>query len=214
MEYHDIPTYTEICNTSIFNMLKIGVTGGIGSGKTTVAKIFAVLGIPVFDADAATKKLMEEDVDLRASLIKAFGEKVYVDGKLDRKYLSNIVFNDGYKLELLNAITHPIAIANAQKWMEQQTAPYAIKEAALFFESGSAAGLDYIIGVSAPQHIRIKRVMDRSGLTREQVLLRMNQQLDEHLKMTLCDFVIVNDEQQMLIPQVLKLHEQFLTKTN
>ena len=190
-------------------MLYIGLTGGMGSGKTTVANIFSVLGIPVFDADAAAKKIMTEDEALKNSIVEIFGKETYISGKLNRKYLADIVFQDPFQLERLNALVHPASIAAAKKWMQQQDAPYVIKEAALFFESGSAAGLDYIIGVYAPPSIRINRVMKRDGMERSQVLNRMSHQLDEEIKMKLCDFVVVNDEQRLLIPQVLELHEKF-----
>ena len=191
-------------------MLKIGLTGGIGSGKSTVASIFKVLGIPVFDADSVAKKIMEEDEQLIHSIKEEFGEETYQNGKLNRKYLAGIVFNDAYKLELLNTIVHPATIKAAALWMEQQQAPYVIKEAALMFESASAAGVDYIIGVYAPRHIRIKRVMERDHVGREEVMARMDKQINEEIKMKLCDFVIINDEQQLVIKQVLHLHEQFL----
>ncbi|MDE3235560.1 MAG: dephospho-CoA kinase [Bacteroidota bacterium] len=190
-------------------MLKIGLTGGIGSGKSTVANIFKVLGIPVFDADSVAKKIMEEDEQLMYSIKKEFGDETYQNGKLNRKYLAGIVFHDAYKLEVLNAIVHPATIKAAALWMEQQQAPYVIKEAALMFESASAAGVDYIIGVYAPKHIRIKRVMERDHVGREEVIARMDKQINEEIKMKLCDFVIINDEQQLLIKQVLRLHEQF-----
>jgi dephospho-CoA kinase len=194
-------------------MIRIGITGGIGSGKSMVACIFSVLGIPVFDADTEAKKIMETDEGLRAAISSTFGEAAYQDGKLDRKYLSSVVFADPFQLELLNSLVHPAAIAAAEAWVLQQHAPYVVKEAALFFEAGSAAGIDYMIGVYAPQHIRIKRVMDRDGIARDEVLARMNRQIQEEIKMRLCDFVVMNDEQQLLIPQVLKLHERFLEET-
>jgi dephospho-CoA kinase len=191
-------------------MLKIGLTGGIGSGKSAVAGIFNVLGIPVFDADTNAKLVMETDAGLTSSIKRLFGEESYSEGKLNRPYIANLVFSDAYKLEQLNALVHPATITAANNWMQQQTTPYVIKEAALLFEAGSAAHLDYVIGVYAPQQIRIKRVMDRDKVTREQVLARMNRQINEEIKMKLCDFVLVNDEQQLLIPQVLRLHERFV----
>ena len=194
-------------------VLRIGLTGGIGSGKSTVSGIFKVLGIPVFDADTEAKLLMETDPVLRTAIIDTFGPSTYRDGQLDRKYLASIVFKDPYKLELLNSLVHPFAIAAALNWSIQQKAPYVVKEAALFFEAGSAAGLDYIIGVYAPQHIRLKRVMDRDNLTRDEVMARMQRHIQEEIKMRLCDFVVMNDDQQLLIPQVLKLHEQFLKES-
>ena len=194
--------------------LRIGLTGGIGSGKSMVAKIFTLLGTPVFNADRAAKEIMETDAGLRKAIIKKFGSETYTDCHLNRKYLANIVFNDPRQLETLNSLVHPYTIAAAEKWALEQNAPYTVKEAALFFETGSAIGFDYMIGVYAPQHLRIKRVMERDGVTREEVKARMEKQIQEEIKMRLCDFVILNDDQNLLIPQVLKLHEQFLKESN
>ena len=191
-------------------MLKIGLTGGIGSGKSTVAGIFRVLGIPVFDADASTRLLMETDTHLQSGIIELFGDNAYLNKKLNRKWIADIVFNDPFQLEKLNALVHPAAIRAGALWASQQTASYIIKEAALFFEAGSAEGMDYMIGVFAPQHIRINRVMKRDGIVREEVLSRMKRQIQEEIKMRLCDFVIINDDQHLVIPQVMRLHEQFI----
>ncbi len=191
-------------------MLKIGITGGIGSGKSTVAKVFETLGIPVYYADGAAKKLMNEHEGLKSALIETFGSETYLDGELNKAFLSEKVFNDAEQLKRLNAIVHPIVIKDGEDWMLEQTTPYAIKEAAIFFETGSAASLDFIIGVYAPQALRIHRVMNRDGISRNDVLARMETQLDESIKMKLCDFVITNDEQQMVLPQVLSLHDKLM----
>jgi dephospho-CoA kinase len=195
-------------------MLKVGLTGGIGSGKTTVAKIFEVFGIPVYYADDAARKLMNINEELKAAIIKNFGKETYPDGELDRKYLASIVFNNKEKLELLNSLTHPVTIADAEQWINRQTSPYIIKEAALLFESGAAERLDHVIGVYAPQHIRVKRVMDRDGLPAEEVMKRISRQIDEEMKMKLCDFVITNNEVQLVIPQVLELHQKFTSPSS
>lgn len=192
--------------------LKIGITGGIGSGKTTVARIFEVLGIPVYYADDAAKRIMNEDPVLKAEIVKNFGEQSYIDGKLNREYLASIVFNDKKKLSVLNGLVHPATIRNSVQWMKCQTTPYAIREAALIFESGVQGQLDFVIGVSAPLEMRIDRAMQRDNLTRQQVLDRMDRQINETIKMRLCDFVIVNDAKKPVIAQVLKLHELFLEK--
>ena len=194
-------------------MLKIGLTGGIGSGKSTVAKIFETLGVPVYNADEEAKKMMNSDEELKASLINNFGAETYKDGLLDRKYLAAIVFNDDHKLELLNSLIHPATIRDASEWIKKQNSPYVIKEAALIFEAGAADMLDLVIGVSAHRELRIKRVMNRDGVSREEVLKRMSSQLDDEVKMKRCDFVITNDEKSLLIPQVLSLHSQFISKT-
>lgn len=188
--------------------LRIGLTGGIGSGKSTVAKVFEVLGVPVFYADIVAKEIMNTNALLRRQLTEVFGEEVYANDFINRTYLSSIVFKDAMQLERLNAIVHPAAIAEAEQWFRQQTTPYVIKEAALLFEAGTAKELDYIIGISAPKKLRIQRVMKRDGSSEEAVLQRMNKQMDEEEKMKLCDFVLLNDEQQMLLPQIIKLHEQ------
>lgn len=192
--------------------LRIGLTGGIGSGKSTVAKVFETLGIPVYYADEAARRIMNEDEVLKEQIMQQFGAAAYPDGKLDRKYLAGIVFNNPAKLELLNSLVHPATIRNGELWMEKQTTPYAIKEAAIIFESGSQSNLDYVIGVSAPDALRIHRTMQRDHITREEVLVRMSKQIKQIIKMRLCDFVIVNDEQHAVIPQVLLLHEELLKK--
>lgn len=195
-------------------MLKIGLTGGIGSGKSTVAKIFETLGIPVYYADAEAKRLMNSSETLKKVIRQNFGEATYENDQLNRKYLAGIVFNNPEKLELLNALIHPVTINDAEQWMQQQSAPYSIKEAALLFESGAAENLDFIVGVYAPQALRIKRVMKRDGLTTDEIMKRINRQVNEEMKMKLCDFVIINDEQELLIPQVLKLHQHFSGLSN
>jgi dephospho-CoA kinase len=191
-------------------MLKIGLTGGIGSGKTTVAKVFELLNVPVYYADEASKRLYHTDAALKAAIIKQFGAEIYVNDLLDRGRLAQLVFDAPEKLELLNTLVHPPTLRDAEQWMTRQAAPYIIKEAALLFETGSAGQLDYIIGITAPVPLRIKRVMDRDNISREQVQNRMDRQMDETIKMRLCDFIIHNDEQQMVIPQVLQLHGEFL----
>ncbi len=189
-------------------MLRIGLTGGIGSGKSTVAKIFEVLGIPVYYADDAARKLINEDENLKKEIVQHFGIDAYANGKLDRTYISKIVFNNKAKLELLNSITHPAVMHHSEEWMKAQTSIYTIREAALIFESGIDKNLDFVIGVSAPENLRIERTMQRDGITKELVLARMKNQIDEDEKMKRCDFIIYNNEQQLLIPQVLDLHKK------
>jgi dephospho-CoA kinase len=192
-------------------MLKVGLTGGIGSGKTTVARIFELLGVPVYYADAASKRLYHSSKELIASLKQHFGENIYSGEQLDRSMLAEIVFNDPGKLELLNSLVHPPTLADARAWMEAQKSPYVIKEAALLFESGSAGDLDYIIGVDSPEPLRIKRAMERDNSTSADIKKRMQRQIEERIKMKLCDFIIKNDELEMVIPQVIALHEKLTT---
>ena len=191
-------------------ILRIGLTGGIGSGKTTVAKIFELLGVPVYYADEEARRIMNENEELRLSIQNEFGEAAYNNGELDRSYLASKVFQNPPKLEILNALVHPATIRDATNWMLEQRTAYAIKEAALIFESTAAGELDYIIGVYAPVSLRIKRAMERNGVSYDEVLKRMNNQIDEDIKMKLCDFIIYNDEQKLLIPQVIELHQKLL----
>lgn len=191
-------------------ILRIGLTGGIGSGKSTAAQIFEVLGIPVYYADIAAKRLMNENAKVRAAITTIFGKEAYPNNILDRRYISSIVFSDPAKLELLNALVHPVTKKDSEAWMHRQTTPYAIHEAALIFEAKVSDRLDHVIGVSSPVELRIKRAMERDNVDREEVVKRMNRQLDEDIKMSKCDFLLINDEQQLLIPQVLELHEKLI----
>ena len=193
-------------------MLKIGITGSIGAGKSTVAGIFKVLGIPVFDADATAKNILNSDPLLREQVAAAFGSETYKNGLLDKKYLATLVFNNPDQLAKLNALVHPATIKAADVWAkhwEEQGSAYIVKEAALLFEAGTNVGLDFIIGVTAPQDLRIARVMARDNITRGEVLKRMQHQLDDTKKMERCTIVLENNEKALLIPQVLALHQQF-----
>jgi dephospho-CoA kinase len=194
-------------------MLRVGLTGGIGSGKSTVAAIFATLGIPVSYADDEAKRLMNEDPQLREAISREFGAEAYAGGTLNRKYLASQVFTDPARLETLNNLVHPVTIREGAVWMQQQAAlghPYAIREAALIFEARGAGHLDFIIGVFAPVALRIHRTMQRDGASREAVQQRMRNQIDEEIKMRLCDAVVRNDEQEALIPQVIALHQKLI----
>ena len=183
----------------------IGLTGGIGSGKSVVAKVFATLGIPVFNADDEAKRIMQTSPEIKSKLIQQFGMDIYNDSGLDKEKLASIVFDDPFQLQLLNAIVHPVTIQAAKDWAAKQTTPYVIKEAALIFESGTADGLFKVIGVTAPLSLRTHRVMQRDGITKEQVDARMRNQISDTIKMRLCDYVIENNNQQMVIPQVLEI---------
>ena len=183
----------------------IGLTGGIGSGKSVVAKIFATIGIPVFNADEAAKRIMQTSPAIKTKLIEQFGTDIYNAHGLDKEKLAAIVFNDPFQLQLLNAIVHPVTIQAAKDWAAKQNSPYVIKEAALIFESGAADGLFKVIGVTAPLSLRTHRVMQRDGITKDQVDARMRNQISDTIKMRLCDYVIDNNNQQMVLPQVLEI---------
>lgn len=193
--------------------LKVGITGGIGSGKSYVAEIFKALGVPFYDADREAKDIMVTSDTVRENLKEAFGEAVYLeDGQLNRAYLSSVVFGDERQLQRLNSMVHPAVIAHGEAWSNRQTYPYSLKEAALLFESGSYKKLDYTILVTAPEEERIARVMKRDNATRDQVLARISKQLPDREKRELADFIIVNDGVQPLLPQVLELHKRFLAE--
>jgi dephospho-CoA kinase len=195
-------------------MYRAGITGGIGSGKSIVANLFSLMGVPVYNADTSAKRLMQEDPDIKKQIRDLFGNEAYQNGQLNTSFLSSAVFSNPEKLEQLNKIVHPATIKDANDWFEKQNAPYTIKEAALLFESGSSKDLDFIIGVSAPSALRIKRVMDRNKITAEEVKKRMKNQIDEPIKMRLCDHVIQNDDLHLVIPQVLRLHQQLLERAD
>ncbi len=194
-------------------MLKVGITGGIGSGKSLVCQVFKTLGIPVFNADESARYLIENNKTLVEKIKKLFGDSIYINGKLDNKAVSAIVFNEPEKLKKLNDLVHPVTIEYGRQWLLKQTTPYSIKEAALFFETGSNKELDIIIGVSAPIELRIKRTIKRSGLNKEQIESRMASQMNDDEKMKKCDFVIINDDVHAIIPQVLILNEVLIAKS-
>ena len=191
-------------------MLKIGLTGGIGSGKSVVAQIFEVLAIPVYYADQAAKHLMNSDVDLKNKIIQAFGAATYKEGNLDNTYLGSIVFRDPEKLSLLNSFVHPVTIRDAEKWMQKQRAPYVVKEAAIIFEAGLEKNYDYIICVTAPESLRLQRVLERDHSTAEKVRQRMKLQMDDPEKISRSNFVINNDGTHAVLPQVLEIHRVLL----
>lgn len=195
-------------------MLKVGITGGIGSGKSTVCQVFETLGIPVLYADTIAKQLMEHDLALQAAIIQLLGSEAYIGKQLNKTYVANLVFHDKNKLAQLNDIIHPATIAYGDKWMQAQIGPYAVKEAALFFETGSHKHMDVIIGVDAPVALRIQRTMQRDQCTEAKVLERMAQQMDATEKMSLCDEVILNDDKTSIIDQVWAIHQKLLLRKN
>jgi len=194
-------------------MFKVGITGNIGSGKTTVCKIFEVLGVPVFYADDEAKKVMVEDELLIAGIKQAFGDEAYfADGNLNRKYIAGIVFNNKDELAKLNELVHPATFRAFDKWVAmQKDAPYVLKEAAILFESDSYKLCNRSIMVTAPLDIRIKRVTERDGITADEVKSRNSRQFTEEKKLALANDVIINDGKHLVIPQVLKLHKLYLS---
>jgi dephospho-CoA kinase len=193
-------------------MLKIGLTGGIGSGKSTVASIFEILGVPVYYADVRAKKLMEQNDDIIHFIKKTFGEDSYINGNLNKTHLSAQLFVDSKKREQLNSFVHPLTIADAENWMNSQSSAYCIKEAALIFESKAEKNLDLVIGVFSPLELRLERIINRDHITNTEALAKINSQMNEDEKMRKCDYVIHNNEQELLTQQVLKLHKQVLQK--
>jgi len=193
-------------------MLKIGITGNIGSGKTTVSKVFELLGVPVFYADDVAKNIMVSDALLIRQIKEAFGtESYFEDGRLNRKYVAGIVFNDEIQLAKLNSLTHPAVFRAFDNWVAGiHDVPYVLKEAALLFESSSYKMCDKTVMVTAPLDLRIKRVMQRDDISKTEVENRNARQFDETKKIELADYVIKNDESELVIPQVLKLHDEFI----
>lgn len=192
--------------------LQIGVTGGIGAGKTVVCRIFKYLGVPVYNADERARYLMVNHQELKGMIIQSFGDESYLpDGSLNRGYLAARVFPDEQKVKQLNQLVHPQVGRDYQEWLNQLPEnPYVIREAALMIESGSYRDLDYLITVTAPQELRIKRVLARDPQrNRQQVLDIMSNQISEEKRLEKSNFVLENDQQKMLIPQVLALHEKF-----
>ncbi len=196
-------------------MLKIGITGGIGSGKTTVCHLFEQLGIPIYYADDRAKELMVKNSAIKNALLHEFGEETYLaDGSLNRPYLASIVFKDENKLALLNSITHPIVAEDGINWhFAQKNAPYTLKEAALLIESKSYLQLDKLILVTAPIDVRIERVVRRDNTTPEAVRARIQQQLSDEAKRPFSHFFINNDGSTDLKEQVLAIHQILIAES-
>lgn len=190
--------------------IKVGITGGIGSGKSTVCKIFKILGIPVYSADDRAKWLMAHDPALKSKLSETFGPDTFLpDGILNRAFLAKEVFSDPEKVKKINALVHPAVGQDFKSWAEKQNAPYILKEAALLFETGASKELDKIITVSSPLKIRMARVLMRDPhRDKDQINDIINQQLPDEKKNELADFVIKNAENKLLIPQILEIHKQ------
>ena len=190
-------------------MKKIGITGGIGSGKTYVSEVFSSLGIPVFNADVESKRLMSSSDNLISLVKDLFGDDIYTNGLLDKQKLASIVFSDKEKLENLNNIIHPVVKQEFIDWCKQQNSSYVIKETAILFESRSDKGLDAVICVSAPLNIRIDRAVKRDGSSVKEIKNRIENQISQEEKENLSDYIIVNDEKDLLLPQIIKIHQLF-----
>ena len=194
-------------------MFKLGLTGGIGSGKTLVCQIFEKLGIPVYYADIAARDLMNTDPQLKVGIRQMFGEEAFGEDGLNRQYLADSVFGDPEKLSGLNELVHPAVRKDFFKWsLQQKGSPYVLEEAAILFESGASTGMDLSVLVYAPEELRISRVMKRDGLRREDVLKRMGHQMSEEKKLEMADHVLINDGSRMLLPQVIDLHNNMLNR--
>lgn len=190
----------------------MAITGNMGSGKTVVCEVFRALGIPVFNADEASNYELSHNPQVIAAVKALLGDEVYNNNIPDRKRIAEIVFNDADKLNRLNAIMHPAAVAHFKHWCEQQSAPYIIKEAAILFESGTDKGVDKIITVTAPEALRIARIKKRNPQWSEkEIKKRLERQWPEEEKVKRSDFVIVNDEKHSVIEQVLQIHKSLTT---
>ena len=192
-------------------MLKVGLTGGIGSGKSTVSQVFINLGVPVFNSDLVARNIVNTNAKAIKKIKSAFGKQLYDSGELDRKALAAIVFTNPDALEQLNSIVHPLVGEEFNKWCDKNSsAPYIIKEAAILFESGAHQNLDRIITVYTKKEERIRRIIARDNVSAEDVEHRMNNQWTDETRNKLADFIIINDDKDKLLPQVMELHEVLL----
>ncbi|MDO6759110.1 dephospho-CoA kinase [Tamlana sp. 2_MG-2023] len=191
-------------------MTIVGLTGGIGSGKTTVAKMFNEVGIPVYIADVEAKKLMNASSVVKQELIELFGENAYLKEGLNKPFIANIIFNDKSYLQKMNAIVHPRVAEHFEAWVLEQRSAYVIKEVAILFENGGDKACDYVISVTAPKSIRMERVLKRDGTTKEKIEAIMNNQWTDAKKVTLSDFVVFNTVLEETKRQVLNIHEEIL----
>jgi dephospho-CoA kinase len=191
--------------------MRLGITGGIGSGKSTVCRVFSVLGIPVFSADTVANDIMDNDEAIVSMVTTIAGKELYLSGKLDRTKLASLIFNDNSLLEKINSLVHPIVFDRFKSWEQEQTTPYVILEAAILFESGGSKLCDRIATVVAPVEQRVGRIVLRNNLSREQILERMRNQMDDDSRIKQSDYIIHNAENDMIIPAILKIHDDILT---
>jgi len=194
--------------------MKLGVTGGIGSGKTSVCRVFGVLGIPVFSADPEAQIIMNTDRSVINSINNIAGKDLYTDGRLNKEELASLIFHDPELLKKVNSLVHPVVFEHFREWTDMQTTPYVIMEAAILFESGASKLVDRVATVVAPVEERIYRVIVRNKLTREQVTDRIKNQMDDEERIRLSDYIINNSENEMIIPVILGIHEDILTHLN
>ena len=193
-------------------MIVVGLTGGIGSGKTTVAEFFHKLGIPIYIADLEAKKLMVRSKIIKRKLIDLFGDEAYLNGQLNRPFLADKIFNDKSLLQRMNAVVHPKVGAHFKRWLKKQNSPYVVKEAAILFENGSYKNCDYLITVIASEDVRVKRVLERDNVSREKVKAIIKNQWSDDKKIALSDFVIRNYDLSETEKQVNEVHEEILAK--
>jgi dephospho-CoA kinase len=198
-------------NNPIF---KLGITGGIGSGKTSVCKVFNVLGIPVFSSDREARKIMESDTDIVMRINNIAGKELYVNGTLNTRELAFLIFNDDILLKKVNSLVHPVVFDHFLKWVEEQTAPYVIMEAAILFESGASKLVERVATIVAPLEERLARVIKRNEISRKQVIDRIRNQMSDQERIELSDYVIHNAENDMIIPSILQIHEELLAFIN
>ncbi|WP_431135474.1 dephospho-CoA kinase [Psychroserpens mesophilus] len=191
-------------------MIIVGLTGGIGSGKTTVAKLFESLNIPIYIADVEAKLLMNTSTGIKEKLVELFGEKAYLNDELNRPFIADTIFNNKSYLKKMNAIVHPEVGTHFKQWLAQQNSPYVIKEAAIIFEHQKQSQYDLIISVIADEDKRLQRVINRDQSTPEKVLAIMKNQMSDIDKVKLSDFVIVNNDKSTLKKQVQKIHKSIL----
>jgi len=191
-------------------VIKLGVTGGIGAGKTSVCRIFGVLGIPVFSADAVAKEVMDIDTGIILRINAIAGKNLYAGGSLDKVELAKLIFNNSKLLEKVNSLVHPVVFTRFREWAKKQNTPYVIMETAILFESGAPEIVDRILTVVAPMEERVDRVIHRNNLTREQVIERMRNQMDDSERIKNSDYVIQNSENDLITPAVLRIHEDIL----
>lgn len=192
-------------------MMKVGLTGGMGTGKSIIAEIFKILKIPVYEADSKAKLLMESDNQLMSELIKAFGKNIFSHSHLIPSLLAQIVFNDRKALNKVNSIVHPYVMKDFDRWIQSQNdCPYIIMESAILIESNLYTKFDKIICVTSPLNIRIERIMKRDGVTEDIVKQRISNQFDDEEKLSRSNFIIYNDDNIMVLPQVLDVHNQLL----